>query len=53
VPNLPAVLHLAFIHDFDKYDESLAQDQKVINTFTEALAGTNKVFVGTSGESCV
>ncbi|GAQ80843.1 hypothetical protein KFL_000640090 [Klebsormidium nitens] len=44
-----AVLHLAFIHDFDKYDEALAQDQKVIGAFTEALAGTNKVLVGTSG----
>eukprot|EP00243_Klebsormidium_subtile_P004780 TRINITY_DN18935_c0_g1_i1.p1 TRINITY_DN18935_c0_g1~~TRINITY_DN18935_c0_g1_i1.p1 ORF type:complete len:308 (+),score=73.33 TRINITY_DN18935_c0_g1_i1:356-1279(+) len=44
-----AVLHLAFIHDFDKYDEAIAQDQRVIATFTEALAGTKKVFVATSG----
>ena len=41
-----AVMHLGFIHDFTKYDESLVIDQKVIAIFQKALEGTNKTFIG-------
>ncbi|GAQ82075.1 hypothetical protein KFL_000990250 [Klebsormidium nitens] len=44
-----AVLHLAFIHDFTKYVESVETDRKVVETFIGALAGSNKTLVITSG----
>jgi nucleoside-diphosphate-sugar epimerase len=44
-----AVLHLAFIHDFAKYEENVAIDKNVINAFHRALKGTGKRVVITSG----
>ncbi|NEB73711.1 SDR family oxidoreductase [Streptomyces sp. SID14478] len=47
-----AVVHLAFKHEAmvtGDYAGALADDLKVIEVFGDALAGTGKVFVGTSG----
>lgn len=44
-----AVIHLGFNHDFSKFMENCEQDYKVIQSFTEALVGTNKTLVVTSG----
>eukprot|EP00026_Physarum_polycephalum_P010978 Phypoly_transcript_11167.p1 GENE.Phypoly_transcript_11167~~Phypoly_transcript_11167.p1 ORF type:complete len:176 (+),score=25.98 Phypoly_transcript_11167:72-599(+) len=42
-----AVLHLAFIRDFAKYEESTKIDRDLINAFAHALKETNKPLVGT------
>jgi len=44
-----AVIHTAFNHDFSKYKESCEADRKVIEAFGDALAGTDKPVVVTSG----
>jgi len=46
------VIHLAFKHDAmvtGDYGSAIAADLRAIQTFGEALAGTGKPFVGTSG----
>ena len=48
-----AVLHLAFEHDFSKYDQSVEQDTAVIKAITKALAGSGKLFVTTSATAVV
>ncbi|WP_417365143.1 SDR family oxidoreductase [Flavobacterium beibuense] len=44
-----AVIHTAFNHDFSRYKESCEDDRKVIEIFTDALIGTQKPLVITSG----
>ena len=44
-----AVAHLAFIHDFSKFAENGQIDAAAIAAIGEALAGTGKPFVTTSG----
>lgn len=44
-----AVIHTAFNHDFSQYKASCEADRIVIETFGEALAGTGKPLVITSG----
>ena len=44
-----AVIHTAFDHDFSKYSENCEKDRKVIEFFSDALAGTQKPLVITSG----
>ncbi|RYE18233.1 MAG: SDR family oxidoreductase [Sphingobacteriales bacterium] len=44
-----AVIHTAFNHDFSQYKASCEADRKVIETFGEVLAGTDKPLVITSG----
>ncbi len=44
-----AVIHTAFNHDFSQYKASCEADRKVINAFGEALVGSNKPLVITSG----
>jgi len=44
-----AVIHTAFNHDFSQYKASCEADRLVIEAFGEALAGTNKPMVITSG----
>lgn len=44
-----AVIHTAFNHDFSKYKESCESDRLVIQTLGEALRGTEKPLVVTSG----
>lgn len=51
--NADGVIHLAFIHDFSKYEEANASDRAAISAMFEALEGTNKPFVGTSGSLMV
>ncbi len=43
------VIHTAFIHDFSDIDGAVKVEQKVIATFINALAGSGKPFVATSG----
>jgi len=44
-----AVIHTAFNHDFSRYAASCEDDRLVVEAFGEALAGTNKPLVITSG----
>lgn len=44
-----AVIHLAFNHDFSRFQTNCADDQKAIEAIGDALAGSGKPFVGTSG----
>ena len=44
-----AVMHLGFIHDFSRYEEMCKLDEKVIKAVGEALAGTDRPFLITSG----
>jgi nucleoside-diphosphate-sugar epimerase len=42
-------IHLAFIHDFSKFAENGQIDKHAIEAMGEALAGSNKPFIVTSG----
>lgn len=44
-----AVIHTAFDHDFSRFVENCAKDARVIHALGEALAGTGKPLVITSG----
>jgi nucleoside-diphosphate-sugar epimerase len=44
-----AVIHLAFNHDFSNYLANCEADRHVIEALGEALAGTNKLLIVTSG----
>ena len=44
-----AVVHLGFVHDFTRFEEMCTLDGKVIETIGEALLGTDKSFLITSG----
>ena len=44
-----AVIHLAFIHDFSKITENSAIDKRAIEAMGDALAGSGRIFIGTSG----
>lgn len=44
-----AVVHTAFNHDFSKFAENSGQDQRAIEAFGAALAGTRKPLLVTSG----
>lgn len=43
------VIHTAFIHDFSKYAASVEADTRAINAMGDALAGSGKPLVVTSG----
>ncbi|KAJ5291610.1 hypothetical protein N7478_000861 [Penicillium angulare] len=43
------VIHLAFNHDFTKFDENAKVERDAIFSIVDALEGTNKPFVITSG----
>jgi nucleoside-diphosphate-sugar epimerase len=43
------VIHLAYIHDFSQYETAARTDHRAIETLGEALAGSNRPFVITSG----
>jgi|SRR5579862_6812491 len=44
-----AVIHLAFIHDFSKYQENCETDRRVIEAMGTVLAGSNRPLLVTSG----
>jgi len=44
-----AVIHTAFIHDFSKFMENVEIDRLATIAFVEALAGTGKTLITTSG----
>ena len=44
-----AVIHTAFIHDFSDYVENTKTDERAVLAIAEALEGTGKPFVATSG----
>jgi nucleoside-diphosphate-sugar epimerase len=44
-----AVIHLAFNHDFSKFVPNCEDDRRVIEALGSELAGTNKLFIVTSG----
>lgn len=45
------VMHTAFIHDFDDWAGAIEADCRVIEAFTDALAGSGKPFIATSDTS--
>ena len=46
-----AVIHTAFSHNFDDYDDAVKLDREVIRVFGEALARTNKPLIVTSSSA--
>jgi len=51
--NADGVIHLAFIHDFAKFAENGQIDKRAIEAMGDALAGTNKPFIVTSGTGLI
>ncbi|WP_437750985.1 SDR family oxidoreductase [Sorangium sp. So ce1389] len=47
--NADAVIHLAFNHDFSKFVENSEQDRRAIEAMGEALVGTDKPILVTTG----
>lgn len=46
-----AVIHTAFSHNFDDYNDAVKLDREVIKTFGEVLARTNKPLIVTSSSA--
>jgi len=51
VAQADAVIHLAFDHDFSKLADNCANEQRAIAALGDALAGTEKLLIVTSGTS--
>ncbi|WP_333577432.1 SDR family oxidoreductase [Sphingobacterium sp.] len=47
--NADAVIHLGFVHDFGRFQEMCELDKEVIGVIGDALVGTDKPFLITSG----
>lgn len=48
-----ATIHLAFNHEFARFAENAAQDRRAIETFGEAMAGSGKRLIVTSGVAMI
>lgn len=48
-----AVIHTAFIHDFSRFQENCEIDRRAIAAMGDALAGTDKLLIVTSGTGAV
>src|SRR6201993_4343239 len=46
-------IHLAFIHDFSKFAENGQIDKRAIEAMGDAMEGTNKPFIVTSGTGLI
>ena len=46
-----AVIHTAFSHNFDDYNDAVALDREVIKNFADALADSNKPLIVTSSSA--
>lgn len=53
VARADAVIHLAFDHDFSKFADSCAREQQAIAGLGDALEGTGKLLIVTSGVGLV
>jgi nucleoside-diphosphate-sugar epimerase len=51
--NTDGTIHLAFIHDFSKFVESGQIDKRAIEAMGDALDGTGKPFIVTSGTAMI
>jgi nucleoside-diphosphate-sugar epimerase len=47
------VIHTAFIHDFSKFAENIETDRRAVEAMLDALAGSDKPFVGCSGTAMI
>jgi nucleoside-diphosphate-sugar epimerase len=47
------VIHTAFIHDFSKFMENIEIDRRATEAMLDALAGSGKPFVGSSGTAMI
>jgi nucleoside-diphosphate-sugar epimerase len=47
------VIHTAFIHDFSRYAENAEIDRRAVTAMTDAMEGTGKPFVLTSGTAMI
>lgn len=46
-----AVIHTAFSHNFDDYNDAVRLDREAVNSLAESLAETNKPFIVTSSSA--
>ena len=46
-----AIIHTAFIHDFSDYDGAVKTESSAVAAFADALTGTNKPFIATTGSA--
>src|SRR5271156_5557600 len=48
-----AVIHLAFVHDFSKFQENCETDRRAIEALGSALARSDRLLIATSGTAAI